>query len=391
MLVALDCRPLQDGSLGRGIGSYLLNLLEQWSSPDNLRLVFVAEKPIPDLPILRHFKSLIYSPTPILWRIPAHFANFLRSHQVELFHFSGQYNVIPLPLPYSVTVHDIMYFPLRKLEIEKATSPWQRIRWILDLVWMTLRAQRELRKAAGLIAVSQFTKDDLTVHLGIPAEMITVIHNGIDSDFLLANPANRSVLKRYSLPAQFILTVAPFEERKNLRTMIKSCLALEENIPLIIVTKRPPAPPADIQSLLDNNPEKIRLLTEISKPDLVALYQLATVFLFATNYEGFGLPVLEAMAVGTPVITSTVTSLPEIAGNAALLVDPHNPTSITQGLDQLLHDPEKRQDYVAKGFERVKLFSYKHAALETMRFFEKTISNSQTHTSAPKNTAHTLA
>lgn len=373
MLIALDCRPLQDDSLGRGIGSYLLNLLEQWASPDQLLLVFVAGKTIPDLPVLRNFKVLVYSPTPMPWRVPAHFANFLRSHQVDIFHFSGQYNVFPLPMPYTVTVHDIMYFPLRKLEISKEISFWKRLWWTLDLAWMTHRGRRELGLATGLIAVSQFTKEDLQKHLKIPSEKISIVYNGVDSDFIHAPSPVPSLLKRFNIPSKFILTVAPFEERKNLRTMIKACLALKEGIPLVIVTKKYPAPPADIQALLDNNPEKIHLLTGISKPDLVSLYRLATVFLFATNYEGFGLPVLEAMAVGTPVITSTVTSLPEVAGDAALLVDPSDQDEMAQGLNVLIHNSQKRQNYIAKGLERIKLFSYQNAALETHRFFEEIV------------------
>ncbi len=374
MTIAIDCRPLQDCSLGRGIGSYLINLLENWPEPDQLRPVFIEGKPIPDLPGLKRFKLLLYKPTLKVWQISKNFSHFLKKNGIDLFHFSGQYNVTPLDLPYTVTVHDIMYFPLRKLEIEQATSFWKRLQWKLDLWWMTRRGKKELGQAVGFIAVSQYTKDDLLKHLNIPLDHTTVVYNGIDTDFITTTRSTTStVLEKYHFPKRYILTVAPFESRKNLGNMIKACLALQEDIPFIIVTKDHPAPSLEIQTLIKQNPKRIRLIMDLSKEDLVALYQKATIFLFATNYEGFGLPVLEAMAVGTPVITSTTTSLPEVAGDAALLVDPSDTGAITSALSTLLSDEVLRTSLIKKGLERVNEFSYQKAAEETLTFFSRHI------------------
>jgi glycosyltransferase involved in cell wall biosynthesis len=119
--------------------------------------------------------------------------------------------------------------------------------------------------------------------------------------------------------------------------------------------------------------DRVQYLGYVSDDDLVALYNLADVFVYPSIYEGFGLPVLEAMSCGAPVITSNVTSLPEIAGDAALLVDPRNTRELAEALKRILREPALREEMVERGFQQIRKFSWRTAAEETIHLFAKAI------------------
>ena len=121
--------------------------------------------------------------------------------------------------------------------------------------------------------------------------------------------------------------------------------------------------------------EAVRLTGYVRQEDLPALYAGATIFLFPSLYEGYGMPILEAMACGTPVLTSNVTSLPEVAGDAAVLVDPLDVESICQGILQLMEEPQLRDQYIRKGLERVKEFTWERTARETLAVYKKTLAD----------------
>ncbi|MDD5456347.1 MAG: glycosyltransferase family 1 protein [Candidatus Margulisbacteria bacterium] len=362
--IAIDCRSLQDDSLTRGIGSYLLNILIDIKQKDRFFLLFRDKKTIPDYPVLNEYEKIIYKPTLLFWDLKNHFKKFLLKNRVNLLFFPGQYNVFTINFPYVVTVHDIMYFPLRLQEIANSTG-LKKLNYILDIKWMTHKVHKQLDKARALVAVSEYTKKDIVSFLKIDPQKIQVIYNGWDKAFQ-GKQASGTITKQYHLTKPYVLTVAPFETRKNVLNMIsafQNCNR-DKEYQFVIITKTNPPVPEDIKTMIKNDTDII-LLKNLPKTALVELYQHAVCLFFATNYEGFGLPILEAMAAGIPVITSSITSMPEVGGSAALYVDPKNTDEMADALGKLLTDKSLQQKMIKAGYENIKNFSYENCARET--------------------------
>lgn len=228
---------------------------------------------------------------------------------------------------------------------------------------VTNTMKRGIATANKIMAISEFTKQSAVQELGINPDKITV--NYLQADPMFFNTYSDVELEsarfKYNLPAQFVFTMGASEPRKNVAGLVRAFESLPEKIqqdfPLIIAGKKW----HDRELSIDQN-ANIRLAGFIDDEDLPKVYQLATVFAFVSKYEGFGMPVLEAMASGTPVITSTTTSLPEVAGDAAVLVDPHDQDAIKLAMKSLLEDEDLRDSYTEKGKARVSDFSWRTAA-----------------------------
>lgn len=224
--------------------------------------------------------------------------------------------------------------------------------------------KKQARKGNHLIAVSQSTKNDLINLYNITPEKISVIYHGVNlseiNDFELKKIAKK-------LPKYFIFTLSTLEPRKNLKTLIKAfeLLKKEINFPhkLVIAGKKGWLKKKDFALL--SNPDVI-WLDHIHSKDKTALYKLADLFVLPTYYEGFGLPVLEAMTIGTPVITSNISSLPEIARGSTLLVNPYDPEELKNALKHLLESKNLRSILKQKGLKRSKEFNWEKCAKETL-------------------------
>lgn len=225
-----------------------------------------------------------------------------------------------------------------------------------------IRLDRVIKFGTHIIADSASTKKDLIEQYYLPSEKIDVIYPGIDQIFKPANKtAIERVKKKYKLPEQYVLSLGVEEPRKNLA---KLSLALSNyDLPLVLTGRHgwgeQLAPSA-----------KIHTTGFIADLDLPAVYSGATVFAYPSLYEGFGFPVLEAMACGTPVVTSNVSSLPEVAGKAAVLVDPSKPEAIRQGIEQARHQANA---LARLGVKQAAKFSWEKAAKSTLQIYEKII------------------
>jgi glycosyltransferase involved in cell wall biosynthesis len=249
----------------------------------------------------------------------------------------------------------------------------------------TLRyLRRNLRDLAGrsdlLIADSESTRKDIVAHLDVPSGKVRVVHLGVDKRFKPINDPGRlaAVRKRYALPERFILYTGTVEPRKNIEGLIRAYAMLygEDNIPQHLVIAggagwKTKAVPPLIRSFDIN--ERVRFTGYVKEDDLPAVYSLGDLFVFPSFYEGFGLPVLEAMACGVPVVTSNVSSLPEVAGDAAVPVDPHSVEDIARGMRLLLYDDDMRAACIEKGLERARLFTWEKCARETMAALEELV------------------
>ncbi len=232
------------------------------------------------------------------------------------------------------------------------------------------RASAELlRRADRLIAVSACTKRDAVRVLGIAPDKITVIYSGIAPAFFHCDRvAIQAVRGRYGLERPFVLSIGTIEPRKNLDALLSAYHALppslREEFELVVA-----GPIGWADSRTTARLRGVRYLGYIPEPDIAPLTAAATVFAYPSLYEGFGFPVAQAMASGVPVVTSNISALPEITGDAALLVDPRSQTELCDALARLLLSPDLRSDLGARGRARAALFRWETCAAKSLEFF----------------------
>ena len=281
-----------------------------------------------------------------------------------------------LPCPYVVTVHDV-------LEHMYHSHDRSSLRRALHLRF----TRRVLRRARRILAVSNYTKSEVEKLFAIPASRIEVVHNAIDERFLHghASAAERQRLaERYLVNYPFLLYAGRISPHKNLVRIIEAFSALKvqlekedkfADLKLIIIgdelSKHPDLRRTVVRSGVQN---EVRFLGFIPIEMLRVFYDAAKIFVFPSLYEGFGLPPLEAMAHGTPVVTSNTTSLPEVVGNAAVLVNPENVFEIMHGLHRVLLDQPLREKLKQRGYEQVKRFSWDESARRILTVYKEVAS-----------------
>jgi len=228
-----------------------------------------------------------------------------------------------------------------------------------------------LRRADGIIAVSTSTRDDAVRTLDIPAERIEVIHSGIaDAFFNVKADAAALVRARYKLDRQFVLFVGTIEPRKNLDGLLDAWEALpasfRQEFDLVLA-----GPIGWASGKTADRVHAAHYLGYIPEADLAPLTAAATVFAYPSLYEGFGFPVAQAMAAGVPVVTSNVSSLPDVAGDAAVLVDPRSQKELSGALAELLTSASRRAELAARGRRQAERFRWEKCAVHSWKFFER--------------------
>lgn len=267
-------------------------------------------------------------------------------------------------LPVVVTVHDLI--PLLLPEYRRSVM----VRAYTALVVAATR------RATHVIADSEATRRDLITHLRLPAERVTVVYLGVDEHFRPEQDrtAGRRVRERYGLPERYILYLGGFDPRKNVPLLLSAFAQLREQgtaLPPLVIAGRLPAratadlaDPRRVASSLGLG-EQLRFIGWVREEDKPALYSAADLFVFPSRYEGFGLPVLEAMACGTTVVTTDASSLPELVGGAGVLVVPDDELALAQALAELMADDEKRRVLSGAAAERARTFTWERAAHQT--------------------------
>ena len=277
-------------------------------------------------------------------------------------------HVLPIVHPRCsvVTVHDLGY-----RHYPAAHRP-------LDRLYLDLSTRYHVRVAAHILADSQATRDDLIREYGADPARITVVYPGVPSaDEALRRvddpAAIAAVCAKYGISGEYVLYVGTLHPRKNLIRLIEAFAALESRtLKLVIAGQKgwlydrifARARELDVE-------QRVIFPGYMAGADLPALLSGAQLFAFPSLYEGFGFPVLEAMACGVPVVCSNVSSLPEVAGDAALLVDPLDTGAWTTALERTLADEELRAELTTRGYAQVRRFSWQRAAEETLRVLEE--------------------
>lgn len=246
--------------------------------------------------------------------------------------------------------------------------------------FLSMELKGHARKAKLIFADSISTRDDIVTYLDIPTSKIKVIYLGVDSKF---SPIHDELVKKrirtkYGLPDEFILFVGTLQPRKNIDGLVKAFWILKDKKLLshkLVLVGCKGWQYSEVFRHIDayGLNDKVKWVGYVDYEDLPAIYSLADVFVLPSHYEGFGLPILEAMACGTPVITSNVSSMPEVAGDAAVLIDPKDPEMIAEKIYQVIQDSELRKILREKGLIRAKSFSWERCAEETMAAFEEVV------------------
>jgi glycosyltransferase involved in cell wall biosynthesis len=269
-----------------------------------------------------------------------------------------------------VTAHDLSfeYFP-------EAFS-WKQRFWHYIIDFRGL-----LKRADAIIAVSESTKSDLIDYYGISEKRIEVIYSGVDGEFRPFSRNNEelvAVQKKYALPYKFVLSLGTFEPRKNTVSLVKAFEAfcrvhpLESKEVYLVLAGAYGWKSEELKQAVITSPyrEYIHVIGYVEPQDKAALYNLASVFVYPSVYEGFGFPPLEALACGTPVITSSVASLPEVTGDAAVLIDPYQPDEIVVALAEIFGKQEYKEELRRRGLEQVKKFQWLETAQKTRKLFD---------------------
>lgn len=259
-------------------------------------------------------------------------------------------------------VHDLT-FHLFKNYFTPRQRLWHRL----------VNPKKQCQTAGRVIAPSENTKRDLVDHYQIPAEKITVLYPGLSSSFDMQHSSS-DTQRKYSLPENYILFLGAIEPRKNIPAIIQafeeSCPSLPASYSLVIAGA-PASASRRILARIKASPRlgQIRLIGYVDHRDKPALYRGASLFVYPSFYEGFGFPALEAMAAGVPVIASNRSSLPEVTGAAAFLVNPHRPDEIAEGIRRLLTDAAARAAAIKSGRERAARFSWEKTAQDALALF----------------------
>lgn len=368
MHIAIDAHSV--GAQLGGNESYATNLIEALAEIDQTnRYTLYVTQPV----ALERFNNrwpnfqvkLTLPHTPLV-RIPLTLSRELRQHPVDLLHV--QYTAPPFaPCPVVTTIHDLAF--------EHLPETFNRRSWMQ----LRLTVRRTARRAAQIITLSDYSCRDISHTYGIPPERITVTPAAAPSHFapVTDETALRRIREKYEIRGDYILSLGSIQPRKNLVRLIEaySCLRggwREVKLPqLVLAGKRGWLESETLRAAERNALDRDIVFTGyVPEPDLVGLYSGATCFVYPSYFEGFGLPVVEAMQCGVPVIAGNRTSLPEVIADAGLLFDPFDTQALVNALMRVIGNPAYRAELSAKGLERAKNFNWKTTARLTLNAYQ---------------------
>jgi glycosyltransferase involved in cell wall biosynthesis len=240
------------------------------------------------------------------------------------------------------------------------------------------KVKHACKVADKIIAISQKTKDDLVELLGISPQKIDVIYQGCDPVFAVEQTAAQklAVKEKYSLPDRFVLSVGTIEERKNLLLLAKALKGINNNTPVVVVGKQTKYADEVKAYLAANNlTNRVIFLKDVTFAELPAIYQLATAFVYPSRYEGFGIPVLEALNSGVPVIAATGSCLEEAGGPDSLYVNPDDDTDLAAKINQVLTDGQLRQTMITRGRIYSANFTDDKLSLQLMQLYQNILNH----------------
>jgi glycosyltransferase involved in cell wall biosynthesis len=368
--IAIDARKLRD----YGIGTYVRNLLRHLARLDRTTdyVVLCSQRDWKSTSELgENFRAIIDASPGYSLREQVTVPLDLRRERVDLFH-APHYVLPPLtPCRSVVTIHDCIHLRFPQYLPSRLGYAYAR-----SSMWVATH------RSSRVLTVSEASKRDILKYFHIPEAKVDVIYNGIDERFW--SPPDAAdvdrIRERYQLDGRFVLYAGNIKPHKNIERLIEAFHTLKQHgfddVKLLIigdeVSKYATLRRAVHRYKLHKH---VRFFGFVPDQTLAVLYRLAALFVFPSLYEGFGLPPLEAMASGTPVITSNVSSLPEVVGDAALLIDPYEPDAIAAAIERLLTDARLREDLRARGLKRAREFSWDQSVQRIRAIYYEVLAN----------------
>jgi glycosyltransferase involved in cell wall biosynthesis len=369
--IAIDIRRMTEF----GVGTYIRNVVRTLGRLDreNKYLLIGPPAKVQEIgPLPPNFHSAPLTSPERTVQGYRDFRTALQRLECDLVHIPNLFSIPrALPCPYVMTVHDMLEHMSRARE---QSGVWRSLHFQLT--------RHVLRGAARIFAVSNFTRAEIEKLFGIPSARIEVVYNAIDERFLHghATAADREMIaQRYQVTYPFLLYTGRVSQHKNVVRMIEAFSALKTelerdhlypDLKLIIIGDDLSGNPDLRRTVIRSGVQHdVRFLGFVPIEVLRIFYDVAKIFVFPSLYEGFGLPPLEAMAHGTPVVTSNVSSLPEVVGNAAVLVNPENIFEMMRALHRVLTDQPLRERMKERGYQQVTKFSWEKSVRRIMEVY----------------------
>jgi glycosyltransferase involved in cell wall biosynthesis len=356
----------QDSYRSAGVHQYILHLLRHLGQVDDgIRLTALvgekAREPAVGLDVIRARRDTTNPSSRVMWEQLIQ-PRVLRRIEADLVHAPVFVGPLIAPCPVVTTIHDLSFIRLPHL-----FRPANRL-------YLTIMTRFSARRARRLIAVSQHAASESARLLGVSPEKVTVVYHGVDPSFRPL-PADEvaDFRERRGLPERFLLFVGTLEPRKNLVRLIEAFARMDEGRVKLVLAGGKGWLYDDLFARVEELGLEHRVLFPgyVPNEELPLWYNAATVFVYPSLYEGFGMPVTEAQACGTPVVTSNVSSLPEAAGEAARLVDPRDVEAIASGLRQVSDDDVLRQELREQGLAHARTFTWSRTARETIQVYRQ--------------------
>lgn len=351
-----------DKGLPKRVGSsefcyQLLVNIEKYDVNNEYR-IYLPTNPTPDLPKERLNWKYIVVPETWLWTLFG-LSKKLLSENLDIFFSPTHYAPFLPKVAQVISILDVSYKHFPEMFPKK------------DLIKLALWGKLSIKNAKKIVTISKSSRDDIIKEYKVKPAIVEVVSVGI-KDVKENSMEKNEFINKYSLENPYVLFVGTLQPRKNIIKLIEAFSLLEsEDIDLVIVGRKG----WDYGETL-NAPKKfgienrVKFLDNVSNEDLPLFYKNAEVFVLPSLYEGFGLPVLEAMQYGCPVVTSNVSSLPEAGGDAALYFDPNNAQDIAKQIEKVLSSEKLKKEMIEKGHEQVKKFSWEKSAKEVIKVFE---------------------
>lgn len=348
-----------------GIGEYAFELLKQFErfTIYDLRFtIYLKNRPLGHMPKEREgWKYRVIGPKKMWTQFALPFDLYFGAKRPKIFFTPSHYGPRFSPVPAVISIMDLSFIRFPELFAKK------------DLYQLKAWTKYSAKNAKKIFTISEFSKNDIIKEYKVESKDVVVTYPGIKQELSIWNKvlSMDELKKKFGIDKEYILFVGTLQPRKNIEKLIEAFSKLDKDILLIVVGKKGwlyedilKAPQKFRIS------EKVKFLDFVSDKELQGLYKNALCFVLPSLYEGFGLPILEAMKNGCPVLTSNVSSLPEAGGDAALYFDPENADEISKTIKKVIEDKGLRDEMIRKGYAQVKKFSWEKTARETLKVLQ---------------------